>query len=178
MSPSFVGTCIRMSSLSLSSCPSWRGTLRLHHTPGRREAVSLCSLVMLQQRYSQPSKCWGRQKWWRGVGSNLHGFGIERFEVHILSFGWDVKTLIPSSGFNLKAWLWLASLPLEKQMQLVQLWFSCSVMSNSFQPHGLQHTRLLKGCCWPMKRRQDSWPLEKKNQSGARDTAWSLRAFV
>ena len=136
MSPSFVGTYIGMSSLSLSSWPSWGGTLRLHHTPGRREAVSLCSLVMLQQRYSQPSKCWGRQRWWRGVGSNLHGFGIERFEVHILSFGWDVKTLIQSSGFTLKTWLWLASLPLEKQMCLCKL-SPCSVVVQS-----LSHVQL------------------------------------
>ena len=40
------------SSLSLSSWPSWGGTLRLHHTPRRRGAVSLCSLVMFQQRCS------------------------------------------------------------------------------------------------------------------------------
>ena len=45
------------------------------------------------------------------------------------------------------AWLWLASLQVEKQMHLFKLSpssvvFSYSVMSDSFQPHGLQHIRL------------------------------------
>ena len=62
MSPSFVGTCIRRSSLSLSSCPSWGGTLRLPHTPGRRVYASWsCS----SRDAVQPSKCWGRQWKWR-----------------------------------------------------------------------------------------------------------------
>ena len=68
MSPSFVGTCIRRSSLSLSSCPSWGGTLRLHHTPGRRVYASWsCS----RRDAVQPSKCWGRQWKWRESGSMI-----------------------------------------------------------------------------------------------------------
>ena len=94
MSPSFVGTCIRRSSLSVSSCPSWGGTLRLHHTPDRRGSASLCSLVMFQQRYRQPSKCWGRQRWWSGVGSNLHGFGIEWFFCLFVFFLFVVNYVI------------------------------------------------------------------------------------
>ena len=41
----------------------------------------------------------------------------------------------------------------------------------------IEHERVLKRCCW-MKRRQDSCLWRRRIQSGARDEAWSLRAFV
>lgn len=116
MSPSFIGTCIRRSSLSLSSCPSWGGTLRLHHTWGRRGSVS--SLVMFWQRCSPAQKVLRetdmdeasvermifsstRQTWQldRQVGGHQYtNFRWESYDLHVLYSGWCVRTLIQNSA--------------------------------------------------------------------------------